>query len=239
MEFERPHHQAIATVLYALDGQLLRDCSCLFGGGTAIALRCGEYRESIDMDFLVSDIAGYRQLRTLLTGGSGIAALLHAQAPALKQDRDIRADQYGIRTALAVSGRSIKFEIVFEARISLVPPSPEDALCNIATLVPLDVVASKLLANSDHWRDDGVFSRDALDLAMLAPALPLLRQATEKAKQAYGDTIVRDLQAALHSLLTRPGWMERCMQAMSINVPKAVLWKKVRSLHTRAQKLVV
>ncbi|MCW2313780.1 nucleotidyl transferase AbiEii/AbiGii toxin family protein [Rhodoferax antarcticus] len=54
--FERPHHQRIAQVLYALDAQLLRDKHCLFGGGTAIALRYGEYRESVDIDFLVSDL---------------------------------------------------------------------------------------------------------------------------------------------------------------------------------------
>jgi hypothetical protein len=39
----------------------------------APALRCamGEYRESVDIDFLVSDAAGYRELRQLLTGPRG------------------------------------------------------------------------------------------------------------------------------------------------------------------------
>ena len=54
--FERPHHQRIAQVLCALNAPLLRDNHCLFGGGTAIALRYGEYRESVDIDFLVSDL---------------------------------------------------------------------------------------------------------------------------------------------------------------------------------------
>ena len=49
--FERPHHQRIAQVLRALDGSLLRENNCLFGGGTAIALRYGEYRESVDIVF--------------------------------------------------------------------------------------------------------------------------------------------------------------------------------------------
>ena len=41
--FERAHHQRIARVLVALDGQLLREAHCLFGGGgSAIALRFGE-----------------------------------------------------------------------------------------------------------------------------------------------------------------------------------------------------
>jgi len=54
--FERPYHQRIALVLQALDGSLLRENGCLFGGGTSIALRYGEYRESVDIDFLVSDL---------------------------------------------------------------------------------------------------------------------------------------------------------------------------------------
>ena len=39
--FERPHHRRIARVLSALNGDLLRETQCLFGGGTEIALRFG------------------------------------------------------------------------------------------------------------------------------------------------------------------------------------------------------
>jgi hypothetical protein len=49
--FNRPHHQRIAKVLESLDADLLKQHNCLFAGGTAIALRYGEYRESVDMDF--------------------------------------------------------------------------------------------------------------------------------------------------------------------------------------------
>lgn len=56
--FERPHHQRIAHVLATLDADALRQHACLFGGGTCIALRYGEYRESVDIDFLVSDAQG-------------------------------------------------------------------------------------------------------------------------------------------------------------------------------------
>jgi hypothetical protein len=69
----------------------LRENNCLFGGGTAIALRYGEYRESVDIDFLVSDIASYRNLRQLLTGPVGIAAIVRDDAEPLTQSRDIRA----------------------------------------------------------------------------------------------------------------------------------------------------
>lgn len=113
--FERVHHQRIARVLDALDGKLLRESHCLFGGGTAIALRFGEYRESVDIDFLVSDIASYRNLRQLLTGPVGFAGLLRAGAEVFTQTRELRADQYGIRTSLLLAEQPIKFEIVLES----------------------------------------------------------------------------------------------------------------------------
>ena len=228
--FQRPHHQRIARVLGALNGPLLRENNCLFGGGTAIALRYGEYRESVDIDFLVSDVTSYRALRQLMTGTNGIGAIFHPGAAAVNQTREIRADQYGIRTALSVDGQLIKLEIILEGRIQLAEPAPADQLCGIATLTPLDMATSKLLANSDRGIDDGVFSRDVIDLAMMSPALALLREAVSKAQAAYGQSILRDLQRAITALHTRPGRLERCMQVMAMTVPKAVLWQKIRAL---------
>ena len=64
--FNCSHHQRIAKVLETLDGDLLNHDNCFFAGGTAFALRYGEYRESVDMDFLVSEVASYRYLRNLV-----------------------------------------------------------------------------------------------------------------------------------------------------------------------------
>jgi hypothetical protein len=228
--FERPHHQAIARVLAALNGPLLRAHRCLFGGGTAIVLRFGEYRESLDLDFLVSDVASYRDLRQLLTSSAGLAAILTAGHAPITQRRELRADQYGIRTLLALDGRDIKFEIILEARIDLDPPTDDDAVCGIATLSLVDLAASKLLANSDRWGDDGVFNRDVIDLAMMQPRLPLLRQAIGKAESAYGRAILADLEKALDRFQQRAGWLDRCMQALAMNVPKAILWQRLRAL---------
>jgi Domain of unknown function (DUF1814). len=172
MQFERPHHQRIAHVLQALNGDTLRQHGCLFGGGTCIALRHGEYRESVDIDFLVSDAAGYRELRQLFTGPDGLAAITHAHAQPLEALREIRADQYGIRTQVQMDGQPIKLEIVREARIALEPPVADDTLCGVSTLTRLDLATSKLLANSDRQADDGVFSRDVIDLAMMGLPLP-------------------------------------------------------------------
>ncbi|HEV6965233.1 MULTISPECIES: nucleotidyl transferase AbiEii/AbiGii toxin family protein [Roseateles] len=62
-------------MLAALDADVLAAHACWFGGGTAVALRYGEYRESVDIDFMVSDLAGYRALRQRLTGPAELGAL--------------------------------------------------------------------------------------------------------------------------------------------------------------------
>lgn len=231
--FERPHHQRIALLLGALDTDLFRRLQCLFGGGTAMALRYGEYRESVDVDFLVSDEAGYRELRQRVRDGEGISALVRtgSQVPPVLQE--VRMDQYGIRTRVRVMDTPIKFEIVREGRIELDVPGPEDLVCGVATLSELDMAASKLLANSDRGLDDGTFNRDVIDLAMMAPGRPLLQQALGKSGVAYGEDVRRDLVRSLDRLRTREGWLDRCMQAMAMTIPKAVVWQRLRNLEQR------
>ncbi|MBX3606487.1 MAG: nucleotidyl transferase AbiEii/AbiGii toxin family protein [Piscinibacter sp.] len=228
--FERPHHRRIAAVLEALDADVLAANACLFGGGTAMALRYGEYRESVDIDFLVSKVDGYRQLRQRLTGPEGMRAITRP-GHTLSQTREVRADQYGIRTLLQFDGADIKFEIVLEGRIDLEAPGPDDRLCGVATLTPLDMATSKLLANSDRWRDEAVMSRDLIDLAMMAPPRALLKQALAKARVAYGDSVAADLASAVEDLRARPHRLDRCMQAMAMTtVSKAALWARIRAL---------
>jgi hypothetical protein len=228
--FERPHHSRIAAVLEALDADVLAANDCLFGGGTAMALRYGEYRESVDIDFLVSKVEGYRHLRQRLTGPDGMRAIARP-GHTLSQTREVRADQYGLRTMLQVDGVDIKFEIVLEGRIDLEAPGPNDRQCGVATLTPLDMATSKLLANSDRWRDDAVMSRDLIDLAMMAPPRALMRQAMAKAQGAYGESVVADLASAVEDLRARPHRLDQCMQAMAMTtVSKAVLWARIKAL---------
>lgn len=148
----------------------------------------------------------------------------------LEQAREVRADQYGIRTLLQVDEAAVKFEIVFEARIELEPPGPDDRICGIASLTLLDLAASKLLANSDRWADDSVFSRDLIDLAMMQPGRELLDRAKAKACAAYGDSIETDLAKSIENLLERKGQLERCMEALQMMGPKALLWQRIGAL---------
>ncbi len=142
--FERPHHQRIAHVLAALDGAVLAQHQCRFGGGTCIALQT---------------------------------------------------------------------------------PPASDQVCGVSALTALDLATSKLLANTDRQADDGVFSRDLIDLTMMDLPLPQLRSAVDKATQAYGPAITRDLAKAI----------DRAEQ-----LPKAMVWQKIRRLNRlRPQPKVV
>ena len=226
--FTRLHHQAIAQVLHALDGDLLREHACLFGGGTAIAMRYVEYRESVDIDFLVSSKTGYRNMRQL--AGNGLRALFRDSNLPFASLRDVSIDQYGIRSMLEVVGREVKFKIILEGRVKLVAPGPDETVCGIATLSPVDMATTKLLANADRWYDDGAFNRDLIDLAMIQPTWKLLDAAISKAQEAYGNAILDDLAKAIDRVENRSEWLVRCMEAMVMTIPTADLWQHIRRL---------
>ncbi|MBN1956614.1 MAG: nucleotidyl transferase AbiEii/AbiGii toxin family protein [Desulfuromonadales bacterium] len=228
--FKRPHHQKIARVLYRLNAPLLKELQCYFGGGTAIALRYGEFRESVDIDFLVSDLNCYRELRQILNVNKGLEPILCSDGEPVPTLRDVRTDQYGIRTLLGIDDQDIKFEIVFEARVSLDLPKSVDQVCGVASLTAEDLFTEKLLSNSDRWRDDSVFSRDLIDLAMIDLPNKSKRQSIVKAENAYGLSIRSDLKKAIDRVEAQPEWLEYCRKSLAIQLPQAVLWKSIRQL---------
>jgi len=230
MSFLRQHHKQIALVLKGLDAGLLKQHSCLFGGGTAIALRYGEYRESVDIDFLVSELSSYRDLRNQVRGSNGIEAIMKDSSNGEFQYSDVRSDQYGIRTKIFVEGQPIKFEIILEGRINLNRPSVRDNVLGVSTLTPLDMATSKLLANSDRGMDMAVYCRDVIDLAMMNLSRPALLKAVEKAELAYGKAILIDLSKVIELILKRDGLIDKCIKAMDISVPKALLWQNINKL---------
>jgi len=191
----------------------------------------GEYRESIDIDFLVSDLASYRHLRNLVRE-QGLQALMRSTDSGQLQTSDIRSDQYGIRTKVFVEGEPIKFEIVLEGRIGLSKPGQEDIILGVATLTKLDMAASKLLANSDRGLDMGVHCRDVIDLAMLNLSKTEFAEATTKSKAAYGEAILKDLSKVIDRLGEANGLLERCMKAMDVSVPRAALWQNISNVRS-------
>ncbi len=144
---KRPHHQRVMSLLDALSIELLDTTACYFGGGTRIVLELGEYRESLDVDFLCANQDGYRELRNQVSHNSLGDIFVHQ--PTLL--REVRADMYGIRTFVEIDSQPVKFEILREARIPLVgsklPNLPVPCL-NHSTCV-----AEKFLANTDRGRD--------------------------------------------------------------------------------------
>ncbi|MEZ4705051.1 MAG: nucleotidyl transferase AbiEii/AbiGii toxin family protein [Bdellovibrionota bacterium] len=228
--FKREHHLRIVTVLQSLNAEILRNQKCYFGGGTAIVLLKDEYRESVDIDFLCSDLEGYRILRQRLRDKDGLKAVTR-EGFALKSCREIRTDQYGIRTMLAVGDVEIKFEIVFEGGISLDIPDKNDHICNVPTLTKLDMAASKLLANSDRWADQSVYGRDLIDLSMLDLSSTLFKKALAKASKAYGENIRTDLAKAIEQMRHSPDQLKDCMNALKMtSIPRSLLWDKIRKI---------
>ncbi|WP_300676430.1 nucleotidyl transferase AbiEii/AbiGii toxin family protein [Nocardioides sp.] len=220
-------------MLLELDASLLAEHHCWFGGGTAIVLANGEFRESVDIDFLVSDQGAFRQLRQMVRGG-GLQALTRGE---LEVGRGPSVDGYGIRASVLVAGVPIKFEIIHEARIELDSPSEADEICGVRTLARTDQVASKLLANDDRWADTSVFSRDIIDLAMMKPDAIALQAGARKAVDAYGKTVGQSLASAVSYLRERPHRLDDCVRALKIDAPRAVVWQNIRELSGRCGKI--
>jgi hypothetical protein len=231
--FKRAHHQHIHQLLLALDAPMLRSHHCYFGGGTAIVLSHGEYRESVDIDFMVSDITAYRALRKDLQTEQGLERLFGIGRGPVSAIPQVRADQYGIRTKLPVATSIIKFEIVFEARINFDEPAPENYIAGVSTLSEVDLAASKLLANVDRWADAGVFCRDVIDLAMLELSKKDWKRALDKAESSYGDAVRRDVRNAVSLLKSRPDRLAACVEALAIGIPQALILDHLKRLATR------
>lgn len=210
--YKRPHHQKVASILNTMNADFLRDAKCYFGGGTATSLLLGEYRESIDIDFLCADQEGYRKLRVSVFD-NGLGELFRGGVDTM---RDVRADRDGIRTILAVDGLPIKFEIVREARIEItgtdMPNIP------VQCLTKNDLFAEKLLANADRFNDKSVMSRDVIDLMVMENHWGKIpKQAWEKAEGAYGNSVHEALRKAKELLRADPQYLGSCLEKMGID----------------------
>jgi hypothetical protein len=215
MQFKRPEHETILGLLRTMDADFLLACRCWFGGGTAIVLSHGEYRRSLDIDFLCSDQDGYRQIRNAVFD-RGLAAIFGGDVGQL---RDVRSDGYGVRTLLEHNGVAIKFEIVREARISL--SGALEPFLGVPLLAMEDMFAEKLLANADRCFDRAVAYRDAIDLGRLVQAhggIP--PAAVEKAEAAYGADIARKAAGILDHLRDKME-MAYAVESLDMDMPVA------------------
>lgn len=208
--FKRPHHQRIAQLLRAMDGELLARAKCYFGGGTAIALKLGEYRESVDIDFLCSDKAGYRLLRNAVAPPT-LGQVLRTP---VKHLRDVRTQRDKISAFLEIDDVPIKVEFVLEGRINI--DGALDPDLGVPVLDRHDMVAEKLLANTDRGMDRSQMSRDLIDLGMMIAAWgPIPTAALKKADDAYGRAIYTAFDHGL-TLLHDDHYRGACLKAMGM-----------------------
>lgn len=209
--FERPHHQRILRALRSLDGDLLTKARCYFGGGTAIVLALGEYRESGAIHFLCADREGYRILR----GALALPTLGKIAAGPLEYAREVRTERDKIFTRLLVDETPIKLEFVLEGRIDLAGEF-DDAL-GVPVLSKVDMYAEKLLATADRGLDTSTLSRDLIDLAMMIDAWgPVPDAAWKKTEAAYG-VAIHDAVGKARALLEEGGRLAACMDAMQMD----------------------
>ncbi|MBQ69645.1 hypothetical protein CL689_06260 [Candidatus Saccharibacteria bacterium] len=215
--FDRPHHQKVASVLNTFDEELLGVSECYFGGGTAIVLSLGEYRESVDIDFLCSSRDGFRLLRNVVTSQS-LGALLKADVRHL---REVRCERDKISTFLSVESVPIKVEFIFEGNIDISGEMSQDL--GVPVLSRCDMYATKLLANADRGLDRSTLSRDAIDLAMMIRGWgPIPALAWEKARDCYGDAVLRGFNQALHLIQDR-SYLLSCLHKMKMDPALAQL----------------
>lgn len=225
----RHEHRIIAEALSLMDHDYLLANHCWFGGGTAIVLKLGEYRRSLDVDFLCSSTQGYRELRSAATE-RGLRAFFPEPVKAL---RDFRIDQYGLRTILEYRAQQIRFEIVREGRVDL--DGVRDADLGVPVLSTVDMITEKLLANADRCQDRSVAYRDAFDLGMLIERHgPFPAQAIDKAEMAYGADIQRKL-AWVVDRLQDDG--ERDMAADALSMRRDIASRAISLLRDEVARL--
>ena len=216
MAFYRPEHEIIGELLAGMDAAFLEECQCYFGGGTAIVLKNNEYRRSLDVDFLCADMEGYRKLRVAFFD-DGAAAVL---PDGVKELREVKTDQYGIRTFVEYHGQAIKFEIIRESRIQLSGSLDPDL--RVPTLTIESMFAEKLLANADRCKDKSVAYRDAIDIGFLVlqnGEIP--QEAVRTAEAAYGSLISRSAAWVSNKLL-EADLIRYAVETLDMRLEKAV-----------------
>lgn len=231
------HHYFIRQVLKELNYDMLKDVRVGFGGGTAIAFLLNEYRYSSDIDFLCSDQQSYRRLREIFLDPALKAEFLGS----VQEDTKFNADRYAIRGRVSVPGsRSIKFEIVSEARVKL--SDFEFSIPDLArtpVLSKLDLFTEKLLANEDRGTDPLFLSRDIIDIAFMVNAwgdIPSI--AWDRVDAAYQ---VNDLFMARYErskrMLQDPDYLAHCMADLQISEENCDLIFQSLKLNKRAQQV--
>lgn len=219
-EYRRALHQRIGRVLALMDAAFLEEAECYFGGGTQLVMSHGEFRESRDIDFLVSSKPGLRMLRETVNERS-LGRIFKGKIHLAKE---VRAERDAIRTYIAEdpSLEPLKFEIVVDGRIDL-----KGAMDNVLGVPRLELpcaIAEKLLANADRGRAKEHRARDVVDLAFVGLDVDdmALVAGCELAQSAYGQVILKELDEVLKMLHLDAKYRAQCVEDLLVEDVKAL-----------------
>lgn len=175
-------------------------------------LSLGEYRESLDVDFLCATREGYRMVREV-AWERGLAGFFPGEVP--RALRELRADRYGVRNIVEIDGIPVKLEINHEDRIPLQGAMKRE--WGVPVLCATDMYAEKLLANADRYADVSTASRDIIDLAMLIHAWGDIPPAAwDKTRAAYGEAAVSAYHAAV-GMVAQGQHLAACLRTMHMD----------------------
>jgi hypothetical protein len=203
-----------------MDAAFLARAQCFFGGGTQLAMSHGEFRESRDIDFLVSSPDGLRAIRETVSERS-LGAVFRQK---VHLEREVRADRDSIRTFIREDEAAppIKFEIILEGRIAL--EGEHDDRLGVPVLSPRCAIAEKLLANADRGRAKEYRSRDVVDLAFVSLGLDdaAFLSGYQLAQRPYGRPIGKELEEVLRMLELDAKYRALCIEELLIEDPKTL-----------------
>ncbi|MXW52091.1 MAG: nucleotidyl transferase AbiEii/AbiGii toxin family protein [Gammaproteobacteria bacterium] len=227
LDWTRPRHTKVMRILRMMNPGFLMDARCFFGGGTRIVMELGEYRRSDDIDFMVSDISGWRSIRSQITAQS--LGPLFGQEPKLA--REVRADRYGIRTFVIMEGEPIKLEIIHEGRHDLNGQTLPD--WPVPVMGWESLMAQKLMATADRGLDKRFHLRDLIDLAFMVASWgnEPFAEGMEMAENAYGKSVRQGLVDALRMAVGNPAHWRTCLDALDVNVEDNRLMQGLSALN--------
>ena len=208
----------INNILPQLNTDLLIKHTACLGGGSLIGLKYQQLRYSNDIDFLINP-KNYQQIKLAINSGEKV--FLTEQNLIVGKPR---IDRYGIRYPLTAITEDreidLKLEIVAEYSLMITEPS---RYLNIPCLNYEDRVVSKLIANADRWVDKSKFSRDLIDLAIIAQTeKELPPKAIAKANDIYSDA-ERCLKSAIEQFQTQTEYRQKCYERLQISQPDLII----------------
>lgn len=193
------HHQIIESALSNFNADFFCEHNIIFGGGTRIALELGEFRESVDIDFLCPDKKSYRVVREQVSNTS-LGLLVKDE---FKYLRDIRADRDAVRTVIAYQGINIKVEFISCDNYDL-SAITDTALFPVPFLDHTSCFYTKLLANADRKLVEPF--KDIFDILAMFDAWGAIPElAIILAESHYGKkVIIPDLIKSLNHIIAKP-----------------------------------